>query len=245
MDENLKTSGSPSVEVAGSDMGAVNPEGVEVGNSTPSAGDVGADLQKLLQEKQRLEEDLRKLKSTSDKRIAQLEKAYKEEIAQLNEALKEAKSELERLRELVLNDDNARKKYEDLRAQSETEELRKKLAEYEQRLQEESIKRNWIAFFNSLGISVSPEGDLDEIARQGWEGVKRELEELRKKVKSQSQQESETSNEQPQRPTPRTDAPTNPPSKVSWADLIKRYGSEERVFRAVELGLLPPDILPY
>ncbi len=164
----------------------------------------------------------------------------------LNE-LNEAKAELERLRDLVLNDDGARKKYEDLRAQSEVDELRKKLAEYEQRMQEEEVKKRWIEFFNQLGVSVSPEGDLDEIARQGWEGVQRELEELRKQVQSinkPSLQQVEETESFPQKPTPRTDTPSSSAAKVSWKELVARYGSEERVFRMVELGLLPPDILP-
>lgn len=227
-------------------QGATTDGVVASGNATISSGDVGAEV---LKEKQRLEEDLRKLKSTYDKQISKMEQAHKRELQQVMNELNETRAELERLRELLLNDEEARKKYDSFKEQSEVERLRKELEQYKQMEQEREVKTRWVTFFHNLGIQVDAEGDLDTIAQQGWEGVQRELERLRALEKQLSENTKSSSGsvspvQTQAKPSVRTDMPASPGTSLSWSELVKRYGSEERVFRAVELGFLPPDILP-
>lgn len=177
--------------------------------------------------------DLNAMKSSLQKREAELTSQYEKQKADLQKQLRDIR--------LGSMDENQRKVYEQQAAQEEVENLARRAADAEQAAQEMARTLDAQAFFVQRGVPadklVMGQG-YDALVNSGWSYIDQELTTLRKSAQSQTPAK-------PRKTAPTVDTNKGiPGSKTSWADLRKRYGSEEHVYQMIEQGLLDPSILP-
>jgi hypothetical protein len=193
------------------------------------------DVEKLIA---KYEQDIRQMKSSLQKREAQVNAEWQQRYNELQRQMHEVR--------MSRMTDEERKAYE---AQLQSEEMRT-LQEQLDALQNERNQfaqmMDGMAFFLQQGVPadklVLNEG-YDALVRSGWEYITTELNRLRQSA----------SNPQPQpkpEPAPLKPAPSvvtdkgTPGTGTTWAALRAQYGSDEAVYRAVEEGRLPPTIIP-
>lgn len=205
---------------------------------TPAASPDDAQLP-AVDYKERLENltnDLNAMKSTFQKREAQLTREWQERERQY-------KQQLEQLAVASMDDDE-RKEYESTAAV-------RRLAEMEQALQDVASQNEEVQsmlqaqrYFLSQGIPleklVLDEG-YDALWHSGMDAINEELQTYRK------QRSSSPSTAQVAPITaPAVVTTNNAPASVgtTWTDLVKKYGDEETVYRLVETGQLSADVIP-
>lgn len=222
------------------------PEGGEVSKETLSTGqvpqggtlptDVSEADKKVLEATAKFQQDINNLKSSFQKSEFQLRKEMEEQ----------RKAYDAHVRELTLKsmDAESRKKFE-------AEELVEKNRNYEaealaakQALAEMEQKNQYRDFFVSNGVPLSElatDKDLTTLVNSGWAAWKKKTDDLEKQLAKLQKQGSDDDEVKP--PEVST-AKGKPPAKATWADLIKKYGTEENVWKLIDLGKLDPAILP-
>lgn len=209
-------SGSQETQTAGSGAGVV--EGVPVGTTQTDAEE----------RIRKLEQDINKLKSSFQKRESELKQSYESTIQKLQEQLELLE------RKVVGEDENLRTEYEKTRLQKELDQLRQERDAVKQKLETLSVAEQWKRYFaDEFGLSLSSFDGLDDPADVLQAGFSH----LKQKVTPSSQQPVPSINASGKNPTavPSSASPSN---VVRFSDLVKRYGSEERVFALAEEGLL-------
>lgn len=221
------------------DVTTSNPTGsVTEGVTTPAVpSDVTKELERLRAELSKREEDINRLKSSSQKREAKLQKDTEQKLKSLEDQLR-------KIQLSVLPEDKRKEAEAEIKLQeaevwkSRAEQLQ---AEYEA-VQE---RQNYVQFFKEKGVpdsALNAAETTEDLLNAGWSFVINELDTLRQQVKAAPKQEP-----QKQTPTPPPVATTSqglPKSGPSWDDLVKKYGSMEEVYSRVESGQLPSDIIP-
>lgn len=190
----------------------------------------------LAQEKQRFEKDLNQLKSTLQRREAQLTKEAKEREAALLKQLEETK--------LQGMDDEARKAYEATRFSRENETLKQQLEEERRRYQEYQVFQNSVLQFRSAGVpeaNLVLDGSLDDLVQSGWDYLTSRVRELESKLTAPV---TPAPKELPAAPEVDTGKSQSVNTKPTWPELIAKYGSRERVYELVEQRQLNPEIIP-
>lgn len=184
------------------------------------------------------ETDINNLKSTLQKREAQVTREWQERYSGLERRLHETA--------MKSMTEEERARYERQLETEEFQSLQSRLAELEN-------ERNTLAstygakdFFISQGVPanlLNVSDGYESVVNAGWGYLTKELADLR----------AARSNPQPQQPTqpaPLKQAPGvvtdkgTPASGTTWAALIAEFGSMEAVFRAVEEQRLDPSVLP-
>lgn len=188
--------------------------------------------------KQKYEQDIAGLKSSLQRREAQVTKEWQERYSGLERRLHETAMKS------MTEDERAR--YERQLEVEEFQSLQERLAEIESEKQAMASTFSAYNFFIQQGVPanlLNLSDGYDAVVNAGWQHLTSELAELR----------AARSNPQPQptnQPAPLKQAPGvvtdkgTPASGTTWAALIAEFGSMEAVFRAVEEQRLDPSVLP-
>ncbi len=184
------------------------------------------------------EQDINGLKSSLQKREAQVTKEWQERYNGLERQMHET-------RMASMNDED-RARYERQLETEEFQSLQSKLTEIENEKQMMASTLNAYSFFLQQGVPanlLNLSDGYDVVVNAGWQYLTKELADLR----------AARANPQPQRPvepTPLRQAPGvvtdkgTPASGTTWAALRAQFGTDEAVYRAVEEGRLDPSIIP-
>jgi len=184
------------------------------------------------------EGDISQLKSTLQKREAQVTKEWQDRYTGLERKLHDTAMKS------MTEDERAR--YERQLETEEFQSLQSKLAEIEGEKQLMASTVSAYSFFIQQGVPanlLNLSDGYDAVVSAGWQHLTSELAELRAtKLNPQSQKPSE--------PAPLKTAPgvvTDkgvPATGTTWAALKAQFGSEEAVYRAVEEQRLDPSVIP-
>ncbi len=188
--------------------------------------------------KAKYETDINNLKSTLQRREAQVTKEWQERYGSLERQMHETR--------MASMTEDERARYERQLEAEEFQSLQAKLAEIENEKQTMASTFSAYNFFVQQGVPANllnlSEG-YDAVVSKGWQHLTSELAELRAaKANPQPQQ--------PVEPAPLKQAPGvvtdkgTPASGTTWQALIAQFGSMESVYRAVEEGRLDPSIIP-
>jgi hypothetical protein len=211
-------------------------EGEVAAQATPAQPQV--DVETLRQEYdlklQAAQTDLNKLKSSLQKREADITKEYQQRQQLMEKQLHEAR--------IANMDETQRKQYEANMQTEEYQNLQKQLKETEQKNQETAEVLNAMQFFLQKGVPADRlilNQGYNALTTSGWEYIEEEMTRLRQQV----------SNPKLQKPDRKTAPPVvtdkaSPSKGTTWKELRAKYGSEEAVYQAIESGSLDPSILP-
>lgn len=227
-----------------------NPKGSSVKPGTPKGANQGGapDAAKLQEIEARYKQDFATLRSNYDRKLDQIQRQLQEERAAWSEQLRKA--------QMASMDDDQKKQF---LSQSKEEELQQKVRELEQR--EAEIKRKadmveWRQWFIEQGVPASKldMSDPEALLQSGWtahgemvNSMKSELEKFKsgqQASESASEEEAGEVEEDASAPVVLPPSGGKPAKGASWDDMVKKYGSTEEVFKAVEQGDLSPDVLP-
>ena len=210
---------------------------------TPAAGGVATPAtpaqppqSDALAERQRLEKDINNIKSTFQRREAQLAKEAREREQELLRKLEETK--------VSGMDEEARKAYETQRAARRVQELETQLQEEQRKYQEYTTFQNALLQFRSAGVpenALITDGTLDDLVGSGWDWLTSRVRELESRSAVPATPPPPTLPDAPPVDTGRSST-TN--TKPGWPELIQKYGSREKVYELVEARRLSPDIIP-
>lgn len=215
---------------------AVEPVAPATPSTTPT--DAEAQLAELRRQTAKYEADIRAIKSASDKRYSDAEKTWKQTQAQFQK-------ELQALR-MASMDDNERKQYEASLAIEQQQEIARELEETRRSAQEYQANLQAIQYFIGLGVPADKlviDQGYDNLFNSGMEWLTTEVK--RARTSPSAQPPAQPAN--PNLPTPPVVATAGqglPNVKPTWEDLRRKYGSDEQIYRLVEAGLLPGDIVP-
>lgn len=236
MGENDLNNQVPGTE-GGVPQGTPEPaKGVSAPTETPAQpSNPPVDVEKLTA---KYESDLRSMKSSLQRREAQVNAEWQNRYEELQNQFHEV-----RMQGMT---DEQRKQYESQLQSEEMRNLQSQLEELQTERQSMAQILDGMSFFLQQGVPaeklVLNEG-YDTLVRSGWDFITGELNRLRQSA----------SNPQPQKPVepaPLRQAPGvitdkgTPGSGTTWAALRAQFGSEEAVYRAVEEGRLSPTIIP-
>lgn len=211
-----------------SDEGVSNQE--TPGKSEIDVESLKADWEAKLQ---KTTDDLNKMKSTFQKREAELQAKYQQEQAELRRQLNETR--------LQGMDADQRKKYEEQMKMEELQRLQSEQSSLSAKLQEQAQILDAVQFFVQRGVPYDQlivNQGYNTLTQSGWDWIDGELKRLR-------DAQTTAKPESPRKPAPSvvTDK-ASPSTGTTWAQLRKQYGSEENVYQMIEQGLLDPSILP-
>lgn len=196
-----------------------------------------AELLKQLEEAraiaQQREQDIRNVKSVSDKKLYEEQRAAQQREQQLQETIHQLK--------LSTLDDEAKKQYLAQREEQERRELLEKATSAQRAQEEYKETLQALDFFLEKGVPKSElvlDQGYDALYESGFKWILNKFDEASK---------PSTPATPPLPPTaPSVVTPTGatPNVKPTWADLVKIYGDQETVYRLVEARRLDPAILP-
>jgi uncharacterized membrane protein YccC len=188
--------------------------------------------------KAKYENDLNQLKSSLQRREAQVNADWQKRYGELQKQIHETR--------MSSMTDEERARYERQLESEEMQNLQNRLSELENEKQQLAAAVNAQSFFIQQGVPADKlnlsEG-YDAVVSAGWGYLTGELAQLR----------AAKANPQPQapiEPAPLKQAPGvvtdkgTPGSGTTWAALRATFGTDEAIYRAVEEGRLDPSIIP-
>jgi hypothetical protein len=229
----------------------LDPEGMASNGSTTVNGSSEADDWKAKFEQQQsafqqfqekhnndinqLKSSLQKQTSTQANEFQRKEREYQERIQQLQLATMPEEQKAQYMQELNAN---------------RWEEMQSELSKQQQTNQELQAIVAWRNFFISEGVAPKDlNGDnVNDLMTSGWSAISAENKRLRGQLDNLMKKNPTTvSKDQKVRaPGISQSIPSNtiPTAKPTLAELAKKFGSLENVFKAIETGQLNPDVLP-
>jgi hypothetical protein len=223
---------------------AVNAEGVSPQVETPNPNGVAqptpvqqptVDVEKLVA---KYEGDIRNLKSSLQKREAQVSAEWKQRYDAIQ-------NEMQQVRMSKMNEEE-RKAYEIQLQSEEHKNLQTQLAELQSDRQMTQATLEAYSFFIQQGVPAEKldlTGGYEAVTRAGWESITNELARYRQSQSAPTQPAKPELSPLPTAPSVVTDKGT-PAGGTTWAALVAAYGTREAVYRAVEEGRAPASIIP-
>lgn len=224
----------------------VMPEPSGVANVMPTQPlpDAGSDKLKELEAINKArEEDIKKLKSTYDKQLAQTKKQFEEEQRRLQEEIQKAR--------MATMTDEQKAQFERQLELEQAQQWKEKALQYERQMQELEIRNNYAQYFQDMGVpkeKLNLSGDLNALVQSGWEGVQDQMTQMKQKL-AQYEKPQQPATAVPQQPEPQERSPltnqiTSGTPKVTWADVQKKYPNMEEFFAKLERGEINPGSIP-
>jgi len=209
-------------------------QGSDSGTPSPTSQDADADAA-LRKQLEKYEQDIRKLKSTGDKRFAEAEQNWQKRENELRREMQELR--------LASLDEAGREKYLQQIEKERMQSLETKATESDKIRAEYDASLKAIDYYTKLGVPLSEltmgEG-YDALFQSGFKYVS-------ERFKAIAENPEPVKND-PKAPPPAPEVAkvsgTTPHLKPTMTDLVKKYGSLDEVFRLVENGRLDPSIIP-
>jgi hypothetical protein len=196
------------------------------------------DAEALKAQKEKLEQDVRNLKSTFQRRESQLEQTWKQKERALS-------AELEKAR-LSTMDEETRKAYLSEVAQNRMSELEAELAQSRQQNESLMIYQNAYNQFRQAGVPDSAlvtDGTTDDLVNSGWAYLTNRVKELEAKLNTPAAPAAPAP--LPSAPPVDKSTPSNPaPSKMTWADWKAKGIDREQVYQLFEANKISADQIP-
>lgn len=230
---------------AGTDGVVTTPTTPDSSGQAPSSGALPTasqdakpeDIQLLKSQIAKYEQDVRKIKSSSDKRVAELERTFSQREAEMRVEVENAI--------LRTMDEKDRNEYLQMRDAREREQLAHKANQTDVIESEYQSSLQAISYFTNLGVPLDQlvmDQGYDTLFNSGWEWLTADYRATKEALKSTPK--SVQPPLPPQAPPVATSNGGVPNTKPEWPELVKRFGSMENVFKAVETGRLDPSIIP-
>lgn len=239
MTENLNNPQVPSGEPNGAAPSPAAPvtQVEPIAPAMPSTPPTDAEKQRAELERKlnQYENDIRALKSASDKRLNDAQKNWEAQQRQWQK-------ELQTLR-MASMDDDERKQYEASLASERQQEIEQELEQLRTNVREYQANLNAVQYFLQQGVPADQlviDQGYDALFTSGMTWMANEV----KRVHSSSQPSAAQPNALPTPPVVAAASSGVPNVKPSWQDLRNKYGSDEQIYRLVEAGLLPGDLIP-
>lgn len=230
-------------------------------NLDPVVGDVGGGVadatttaevvsqgETLLTDPKDVAKKLQELKANSERDIAAVKSTFQKSEHELKLKMEaQQKAYEDHLRELKLAsmDEEQRKTYEAQESTERTKNFEAEAISAKQALAEREQKDQYRDFFVSVGIPLADlpmNQDLATFANTGFALMAKQTQDLKKRL---AQLEKKTNSDDDEIPAPDVDTSKNKSSNGgNWKALVARYGSDERVWKAIESGELSPSVLP-
>ena len=201
--------------------------------AAPVTPQVDADVQALKAQLEKYELDIRKMKSTYDRKLNEADKTWQQKENELRRQAEEYR--------LASMDEEARGKYIADKERARLLELEEKASKATVIETDYQASLGAIQYFTGLGVPLSElvmDKGYDELFQSGFKFVTEEYKNLKSGTAKQSPALPPTA------PPVATQSGSTPNLKPTWSDLVKQYGSVEAVYRGVESGRLSPDIIP-
>jgi hypothetical protein len=198
------------------------------------------EVQKLVEaERVKQEQNIARLKSTYDKREAQLKREADQRDREFSEKLKAL--------ELRGMDDAQRKAYEEEHRNDETQRLATEKAQLEKQLADFQVMQNSQKFFLDNGVPLSQldlENGPEALAASGWQAMQARTLALQKELEEIKKGKPAGEKEIKQPPDTITHGSIQA-NQTSLVDAIKKYagGDEDRFYSMIEKGQIPASIL--
>lgn len=185
------------------------------------------------------ERDIAKIKSATQRQINESEKRHREEL----EALRQQQIQFQR----DMIPEEKRPEFDSRLERERLAQLEKENQQLRAMTQEQQVRQQWTAYFqDKFGVDVThiatSAGDFDDFLSQAHEEVATQLKQARSTLNSAPVGPQTPATLTPPDVEGAPDAPAT--TGESWDVLIRRYGSQEEVYRMVEQGLLNPRIIP-
>ncbi len=209
--------------------------------ATPPAQNDEVVKKQIAEAVQKYEEDIRKLKSTYDRRDAQRQQDFAKREEEFNRKLREL--------EVRGMDEETRKKYEAEHKDAELQRLAQEKQQYQQQLQDIQTARNYEKFFLESGVPASKlvlDQGLEALAESGWNTLREMVGTLREENEKLKKGGTVSNDDRnlPE-PPPTLNHNNQNPTKLSISDAAKRYagGDEDRLYSMIEKGTVSPSVL--
>lgn len=189
------------------------------------------------------QQDLNQLRASlqrdADRRIQQVQA----QAAQREQALQQQLSQVA----MQGMTDQQRQQYQAQQQQAYYQQLEQQNQQYQQSLAEQQARQSYTAYFTQqMGVPIAElnlGGTVDELNASGWGYIQAEMGRLRGTAPA-GQQQAEPQGPPGGVPEVVTTAGTQS-AGATWPELTARLKmTEEQIYRAVEVGTLPSDILP-
>lgn len=182
--------------------------------------------------------DMNAMKSSLQRRESTIQADNARRTAELQKQLKAVR--------LGNMDEEQRKKYEADLLQEELQNLNTQISELSREKQNQEAVLNALTFWLAQGVPqdklVTDQG-YDALVNSGWAYIRDEREQLKARVNGELPKKSVVKTTK-KAPSVVTDKAAPSGTGSTWPALVKKYGSEERVWQLVESGQLDPSILP-
>jgi hypothetical protein len=202
-----------------------------VAQATPSAVNEDAEsLAKIKAQLDKYEQDIRNLKSVSDKRVHEMTQDWQRRESELRKQNEELR--------LASMDEASREKYLQEVERQRLKDLETKAQEAARVQDDYGASLGAIKYYTSLGVPLTElvlDQGYDALFQSGFKYVTEQYKQAK---------ENKTPPLPPQAPPVATVNGTVPNLKPTEEDLVKKYGSMEMVYRLVEQGRLDPAVIP-
>lgn len=209
--------------------------------TTPSTQPVDAEVlrQQYEQQIRQKEIDLNRMKSSFQRKESQLERQMEERRVAFEQELERAK--------ISNMDEDQRKIYESTAGIRKAQQLESQLQQLQLEKNEAVQRFEAYTYFQSKGVpanEIITDGSYEDLWNSGMEYITSVFEQVQKKASTPPPPVSAPAATPPVAPPVVTATATQPFTGTTWDALIKEWGSEESVWRAVETGQLDPSVLP-
>ena len=202
----------------------------------------------LLTDPKDVAKKLQELKANSERDIAAIKSSFQKSEHELKlkmEAQQKAYENHLREFKLASMDEEQRKTYEAQESTERTKNFEAEAISAKQALAEREQKDQYRDYFISVGINPADlpmTQDLVTFANTGFALMAKQATDLKKKV-AELEKKTKTDDDEIEAPDVETSKGKSPKGG-SWKALVAQYGSEEKVWKAIEAGVLSPSVLP-
>jgi hypothetical protein len=203
-----------------------------VADATPATPQTDADVQALKKQLEQYEQDIRNIKSLSDRKLYEANQQWQQKENELRRQVEETK--------LSSMDEDARAKYVQDKERERLRDLESRVSKADTLEAEKNASLQAIKHFSSLGVPIDQlivDKGYDALFQSGYAYLTADYQKLKEKV-------TQAPALPPQAPAIAKTSGSVPNLKPTWKDLIAKYGSEEAVYRGVESGRLDPSLIP-
>lgn len=184
----------------------------------------------------KFERDISQLKSSLQRNAAEDKKKWEYEKAEYERRLQDT--------QMAGMSESDRKAYQAQVEQNRLRQMEEENSRLRNQMTEQQQRQGYAAWFLQNGVRVEDlvmTGSVQELVDSGWSSLKKQKDDLQMQLSKVQGSTTKPSQSPPNVIQPQGGVPVTGPT---WTELIKKYGTQEQVYKLVEQGTLPPSIIP-